>query len=54
MIAAPENGVTEGVHADFGAELRGLPLANHRAIMCNEGPGDRTLFEGLAFGPLNL
>jgi hypothetical protein len=51
VIAAPENGVTEGVHADFGAELRGLPLANHRAIMCNEGPGDRTLFEGLAPSP---
>jgi hypothetical protein len=54
VIAAPENGVTEGVHADFGAELRGLPLANHRAILCNEDPGDRTSFEGLGFGPLNL
>jgi hypothetical protein len=54
VIAAPENGVTEGVHADFGAELGDLHLANHRAIMCNEDPGDRNSFEGLGFGPLNL
>lgn len=81
MIAAPENGVTEGVPADFDeidttnlkdtvttsavetvkslpalcpAELGDLHLANHRAIMCNENPGDRTSFDGLGFGPLNL
>ena len=36
------------------AELGDLHLANHRAIMCNENPGDRTSFEGLGFGPLNL
>ena len=54
MIAAPEDGVTEGVYADFGAELGDFHLANHNAIMCNGNPGDRTSFEGLAFGPLNL
>jgi hypothetical protein len=42
------------VHADFGAELGDLHLAKHRAIMCNEDPEDRTSFEGLGFGPLNL